>query len=56
MARRLTLIYKQQDYTKLGEKEMNSKVFELNKLLSDLDGQGGYFIDFISIRELLPFI
>jgi mannose-6-phosphate isomerase-like protein (cupin superfamily) len=27
---------------------MNSKVFELNKLLSELDGQGGYFIDFIS--------
>jgi mannose-6-phosphate isomerase-like protein (cupin superfamily) len=32
--------------------EMNSKVFELNKLLSELDGQGGYFIDFISARGI----
>jgi mannose-6-phosphate isomerase-like protein (cupin superfamily) len=32
--------------------EMNSKVFELNKLLSELDGQGGYFIDFISTRGI----
>ncbi|MGC2683100.1 MAG: hypothetical protein WA323_14645 [Candidatus Nitrosopolaris sp.] len=31
---------------------MNSKVFELNKLLSELDGQGGYFIDFISTRGI----
>ena len=46
------LIYKQQDNTKvtLGEKEMNSKVFELNNLLSELDGQGGYFIDLINTR------
>jgi hypothetical protein len=29
---------------------MNSKIFELNKLLSELDGQGGYFIDFITRR------
>jgi mannose-6-phosphate isomerase-like protein (cupin superfamily) len=27
---------------------VNSKVFELNKLLSELEGQGGYFINFIS--------
>ena len=27
---------------------MNFKVFELNKLLSELEGQGGYFINFIS--------
>ena len=32
--------------------EMNSKVFELNKLLSELDGQGGYFIDFISTKGI----
>jgi mannose-6-phosphate isomerase-like protein (cupin superfamily) len=32
--------------------EMNSKVFELNKLLSELDGQGGYFIDFINTRGI----
>jgi len=32
----------------MDEKEMNSKVFELNKLLSELDGQGGYFINSIS--------
>ena len=31
---------------------MHSKVFELNKLLSELDGQGGYFIDFISIKGI----
>ncbi|MFY9794925.1 MAG: hypothetical protein WAM42_14550 [Candidatus Nitrosopolaris sp.] len=31
---------------------MNSKVFQLNKLLSELDGQGGYFIDFISTRGI----
>jgi mannose-6-phosphate isomerase-like protein (cupin superfamily) len=34
------------------KKEMNSKVFELNKLLSELDGQVGYFIDFISTRGI----
>jgi mannose-6-phosphate isomerase-like protein (cupin superfamily) len=27
---------------------MNSKAFELNKLLCEFDGQGGYFIDFIN--------
>jgi hypothetical protein len=31
---------------------MNSKVFELNKLLSELDGQGGYFVDFISTKGI----
>jgi hypothetical protein len=31
---------------------MNSKVFDLNKLLSELDGQGGYFIDFISTKGI----
>jgi mannose-6-phosphate isomerase-like protein (cupin superfamily) len=31
---------------------MNSKVFELNKLLSELEGQGGYFIDFISTKGI----
>jgi mannose-6-phosphate isomerase-like protein (cupin superfamily) len=31
---------------------MNSKVFELNKLLSELEDQGGYFIDFISTRGI----
>jgi mannose-6-phosphate isomerase-like protein (cupin superfamily) len=36
----------------MDEKEMNSKVFELNKLLSELDGQGGYFINFISTRGI----
>jgi hypothetical protein len=36
----------------MGEKEMNSKVFELSKLLSELDGQGGYFIDFISTKGM----
>ena len=44
------LIYKQEDHT--GEKEMNSKVFELNKLLSELEDQEGYFIDFISTRRI----
>jgi hypothetical protein len=29
---------------------MNLKVYELNNLLSELDGQGGYFIDCISSR------
>jgi mannose-6-phosphate isomerase-like protein (cupin superfamily) len=36
----------------LGEKGMNSKVFELNKLLSELEDQGGYFIDFISTKGI----
>jgi gentisate 1,2-dioxygenase len=31
---------------------MNSKVFELNKLLSELDDQGGYFIDFTSTKGI----
>ncbi|MGA9153820.1 MAG: cupin domain-containing protein [Candidatus Nitrosopolaris sp.] len=30
---------------------MNSKVFELSKLLSELDGQG-YFINFISTKDI----
>jgi mannose-6-phosphate isomerase-like protein (cupin superfamily) len=47
------LIYKQEDHTKItGEKEMNSKVFELNNLLSELEDQEGYFIDFISTRGI----
>jgi mannose-6-phosphate isomerase-like protein (cupin superfamily) len=36
----------------MGEKEMNSKVFELNNLLSELNDQGGYFIDFISAKGI----
>ncbi|MGB6529485.1 MAG: hypothetical protein WBF33_15360 [Candidatus Nitrosopolaris sp.] len=31
---------------------MNPKLYELNNLLSELDGQGGYFIDFISTRGI----
>ena len=31
---------------------MNSKVFELNKLLSGLEDQGGYFINFISTKDI----
>jgi mannose-6-phosphate isomerase-like protein (cupin superfamily) len=31
---------------------MNSKVFELSKILSELHDQGGYFIDFISTRGI----
>jgi mannose-6-phosphate isomerase-like protein (cupin superfamily) len=31
---------------------MNSKVYELNNLLSELEGQGGYFVDFISTRGI----
>jgi mannose-6-phosphate isomerase-like protein (cupin superfamily) len=31
---------------------MNSKVFELNNLLSELENQGGYFIDFISTKGI----
>lgn len=31
---------------------MNSKVFELNNLLSELNDQGSYFIDFISTRGI----
>jgi hypothetical protein len=32
--------------------EINSEVFELNKLLSGLDSQGGFFIDFISTKGI----
>jgi mannose-6-phosphate isomerase-like protein (cupin superfamily) len=35
----------------VGEKEMNSKV-ELNKLLSDLEDYGRYFIGFVSTRGI----
>jgi mannose-6-phosphate isomerase-like protein (cupin superfamily) len=31
---------------------MNSKLFELNKLFSELEDQGGYFIGFISTRGI----
>jgi hypothetical protein len=31
---------------------MNSKVFELNNLLSELNDQGGYFIDFVSTKGI----
>jgi mannose-6-phosphate isomerase-like protein (cupin superfamily) len=31
---------------------MNSKVFELNNLLSELNDQGGYFVDFISTKGI----
>jgi len=34
------------------EKEMNSKLFELNKVLSELEGQGGYFINFVSTKGI----
>jgi hypothetical protein len=43
-------MYRQQDHPRL--QWMDSKVFELNKLLYELDGQGGYFIDFISTRGI----
>jgi mannose-6-phosphate isomerase-like protein (cupin superfamily) len=48
------LTYKQQDGAKLilGEKEMNLKVFELNNLLCQLEGQGGHIIDFIRTRGI----
>ena len=32
---------------------MNSKVYELSKLLSELEDQIGYFIDFISTRGII---
>jgi mannose-6-phosphate isomerase-like protein (cupin superfamily) len=35
-----------------GSKEVKSKVHELNNLLSDLNDQGGYFIDFISTKGI----
>jgi mannose-6-phosphate isomerase-like protein (cupin superfamily) len=31
---------------------MKSKLYELNNLLSELEGQGGYFIDFIRTRGI----
>ncbi len=31
---------------------MNPKLYELNDILSELDGQGGYFIDIISTRGI----
>ena len=31
---------------------MNSKVFEVSKLISELNDQGGYFIDFISTKGI----
>jgi mannose-6-phosphate isomerase-like protein (cupin superfamily) len=31
---------------------MNSKVFELNKLLSELEDHGGYFIGFVSTKGI----
>ena len=31
---------------------MNSKVFELNKFLSELEGQGDYFINFMSTMDM----
>jgi mannose-6-phosphate isomerase-like protein (cupin superfamily) len=31
---------------------MNSKVFEVSKLISELNDQGGYFIDFISTNGI----
>jgi len=47
------LIYKQQDHGNVTrKKEMNSKVFELSKFVSELDDQGGYFIDFISTKGI----
>ena len=33
-------------------KEMNYKIFDLSKLLSELEDQGGYFIDFMSTRGI----
>jgi hypothetical protein len=33
-------------------KHLGIRLFELDKLLSELDGQGGYFIDFISTRGM----
>jgi len=35
-----------------GSKEVKSKVDELNNLLSQLNDQGGYFIDFISTKGI----
>jgi hypothetical protein len=33
-------------------KGMNSKVIELNNLICELEGQGGYFIGFIGTRGI----
>ena len=35
-----------------GSKEVKSKVYELNNLLSEVEDQGGYFIDFISAKGI----
>jgi hypothetical protein len=35
-----------------GSKEVKSKVHELNNLLSELNDQDGYFIDFISTKGI----
>jgi hypothetical protein len=35
-----------------GSKEVKSKVHELNNLLSELNDQGGYFIDFVSTKGI----
>ena len=36
-----------------GSKEVKSKVHELNNLLSELNDQGGYFIDFVSTKSII---
>jgi mannose-6-phosphate isomerase-like protein (cupin superfamily) len=47
------LIYKQQNDAKsYWSKELKSKVHELNNLLSELNDQGGYFIDFMSTKGI----
>jgi mannose-6-phosphate isomerase-like protein (cupin superfamily) len=35
-----------------GSKEVKSKLYELNKLLSGLQNQGGYFMNFISTKGI----
>jgi mannose-6-phosphate isomerase-like protein (cupin superfamily) len=35
-----------------GSKEVKFKVHELNNILSELEDQGGYFIDFISTKGI----
>ena len=44
------LIYKQQEMAR--KSEMNSKLYELNKLLLGLEDQGGYFMNFISTKGI----
>jgi mannose-6-phosphate isomerase-like protein (cupin superfamily) len=47
------LIYKQENGALVtGSKELKSKVYELSNLLSGLEDQGGYFIDFISTKGI----